>query len=180
MSAERETLFKAHGVRYSELWHLPYWDPSWQLVVDLMHCLLEGLVPHHTHNLLGLTSGSTASASAPLTFSYDFGEVPPGTMTTKEMTQISTIQALLVSQMTISDEEACFDKLKNSLFHKNMGPLKFVCNTLGCMPQKAGRTFKIDYVKALLEWRHGKPLTAPQEEPQFGTAEVLGCIHDII
>jgi hypothetical protein len=197
-SAEREALFKAHGVRYSELWRLPYWDPSRQLVIDLMHCLLEGLVPHHTCNLLGLTSKSTASASTPLAFSYDFGEVPSGTMTTKEMTQVSTIQALLLSQMIIPDEEACFNKLKDSLFHKNIGLLKYICNNLGCMPQKTGRTFKIDYVKALLEWvsslsscycpkflndysqRRGKPLTAPIEEPQFGTAEVLGRIRDVI
>ncbi|KAG2740644.1 hypothetical protein P692DRAFT_201842449 [Suillus brevipes Sb2] len=61
-STECKALFKAHGVRYSELWHLPYWDPSRQLVIDPMHCLLEGLVPHHTCNLLGLTSKSTASA----------------------------------------------------------------------------------------------------------------------
>ncbi|KAG2742833.1 hypothetical protein P692DRAFT_201870580 [Suillus brevipes Sb2] len=179
-SAEREALFKAHGVRYSELWHLPYWDPSRQLVIDPMHCLLEGLVPHHTRNLLGLTSKSTASASTPLAFSYDFGEVPSGTMTTKEMTQVSTIQALLLSQMIIPDEEACFNKLKDSLFHKNIGPLKYICNNLGCVLQKTGRMFKIDYVKALLEWRRGKPLTAPIEEPQFGTAEVLGRIRDVI
>jgi hypothetical protein len=130
-SAECEALFKAHGVRYSELWHLPYWDPSRQLVIDLMHCLLEGLVPHHTHNLLGLTSKSTASASTPLAFLYDFGEVPSGTMTTKEMTQVSTIQALLLSQMIIPDEEACFNKLKDSLFHKNIRLLKYICNNLG-------------------------------------------------
>ncbi|KIK31569.1 hypothetical protein CY34DRAFT_62627, partial [Suillus luteus UH-Slu-Lm8-n1] len=37
-SSERERLFKAHGVRYSELWRLPYWDPSQQLVIDPMHC----------------------------------------------------------------------------------------------------------------------------------------------
>ncbi|KIM52099.1 hypothetical protein SCLCIDRAFT_88235, partial [Scleroderma citrinum Foug A] len=51
-AAECERLFKAHGVRYSELWQLPYWDPSHQLVVDSMHCILEGLVQHHVHNLL--------------------------------------------------------------------------------------------------------------------------------
>ncbi|KAG2070289.1 hypothetical protein BDR04DRAFT_1128527 [Suillus decipiens] len=27
-SSEHEKLFKAHGMHYSELWHLPYWDPS--------------------------------------------------------------------------------------------------------------------------------------------------------
>ncbi|KAG2029335.1 hypothetical protein BDR03DRAFT_881069, partial [Suillus americanus] len=37
-TSEREKLFKAHGVRYSEMWRLPYWDPSCQLVVDPMHC----------------------------------------------------------------------------------------------------------------------------------------------
>jgi hypothetical protein len=45
-------------MRYSELWHLLYWDPSQQLVIDLMHCILEGLVQHHTQNLLSLTSES--------------------------------------------------------------------------------------------------------------------------
>ncbi|KIN93292.1 hypothetical protein M404DRAFT_93266, partial [Pisolithus tinctorius Marx 270] len=51
-SADRE-LFKDHGVHYSELWHLPYWDPTRQLVIDSMHCILEGLVQHHIHTLLG-------------------------------------------------------------------------------------------------------------------------------
>ncbi|KIJ65076.1 hypothetical protein HYDPIDRAFT_57405, partial [Hydnomerulius pinastri MD-312] len=52
-SAEREKLFKEHGVRYSELWRLPYWDPARQLVIDSMHCILEGLVQHHLRSLLG-------------------------------------------------------------------------------------------------------------------------------
>ncbi|KAG2746129.1 hypothetical protein P692DRAFT_20639785, partial [Suillus brevipes Sb2] len=52
-TSECERLFKDHGVRYSELWCLPYWDPPRQLVIDPMHCILEGLVQHHTHNLLG-------------------------------------------------------------------------------------------------------------------------------
>ncbi|KAG2738847.1 hypothetical protein P692DRAFT_20638351, partial [Suillus brevipes Sb2] len=42
-TSERARLFKDHGVRYSELWRLPYWDPSRQLVIDPMHCILEGL-----------------------------------------------------------------------------------------------------------------------------------------
>ncbi|KAF9233015.1 hypothetical protein BU15DRAFT_7288, partial [Melanogaster broomeanus] len=53
-TAERERLFKEHGVRWSELWRLPYWDPARQLVVDAMHCILEGLVAHHTRRLLVL------------------------------------------------------------------------------------------------------------------------------
>ncbi|KAG2063400.1 hypothetical protein BDR04DRAFT_1131103 [Suillus decipiens] len=56
MTSECVRLFKNHGVHYSELWHLPYWDPSCQLVIDPMHCVLEGLVQHHTHNILSLTT----------------------------------------------------------------------------------------------------------------------------
>ncbi|KIM50309.1 hypothetical protein SCLCIDRAFT_77384, partial [Scleroderma citrinum Foug A] len=52
-TAERKRLFKTYGIQYSELWWLPYWDPTCQLVVDSMHCILKGLVQHHVHNLLG-------------------------------------------------------------------------------------------------------------------------------
>ncbi|EIN06944.1 hypothetical protein PUNSTDRAFT_39432, partial [Punctularia strigosozonata HHB-11173 SS5] len=49
---EQETIFKRTGVRWSELWRLPYWDPTQQLVVDSMHCLLEGLAAFHYISLL--------------------------------------------------------------------------------------------------------------------------------
>ncbi|KAG2342978.1 hypothetical protein BDR05DRAFT_976093 [Suillus weaverae] len=70
-SVECEKLFKAHGVRYSEMWCLPYWDPSQQLVIDPMHCILEGLVQHHTCSLLGLTTETHSSTSTPPAFSCD-------------------------------------------------------------------------------------------------------------
>jgi hypothetical protein len=158
-SSERERLFKAHGVRYSELWRLLYWDPSRQLVIDPMHCILEGLVQHHTRNLLGLTSESITSTSPSPAFACDFGEVP-GTMTAKELTQISVIRTLLVSHIGSGNDqqvEECFDKLKSALSHKNSGPLKFACSSLHCMPQKVGRTLKIDYVKALVNWVSSSP-----------------------
>ncbi|KAG2050197.1 hypothetical protein BDR06DRAFT_984109 [Suillus hirtellus] len=154
-SSEHERLFKAHGVCYSELWCLPYWDPSWQLVIDPMHCILEGLAQHHTQHLLGLTSESTTSTLPSLAFVCDFGEIPPGTMTAKEVTQISVICTLLASHVGSGDDnqlEECFDKLKSTLSHKNSRPLRFACNSLHCMPQKVGRTLKIDYVKALVDW----------------------------
>jgi hypothetical protein len=53
--ADQRTLFHDHGVRWSELWRLPYWDPTRQLIVDSMHCLLLGLVNNHVRSLLGLT-----------------------------------------------------------------------------------------------------------------------------
>ncbi|KAG2107659.1 uncharacterized protein F5147DRAFT_653187 [Suillus discolor] len=58
-SVERNKLFSLHSVRWSTLWRLSYWDPSHQIVVDNMHCLLEGLVHAHFHEFLGLTADST-------------------------------------------------------------------------------------------------------------------------
>ncbi|KIJ09714.1 hypothetical protein PAXINDRAFT_57719, partial [Paxillus involutus ATCC 200175] len=52
-SAERNHLFVQHGVRWSSLWRLPYWDPARQLVVDSMHCLLEGLAQAQFREYLG-------------------------------------------------------------------------------------------------------------------------------
>ncbi len=40
--ADQDKIFSEHGVRWGELWRLPYWNPSKQLVIDPMHCLLEG------------------------------------------------------------------------------------------------------------------------------------------
>jgi hypothetical protein len=95
-TSEQEKLFKAHSMHYSELWCLSYWDPSRQLVIDLMHCILEGLVQHYTRSLLGLTTGSTSSTLSPLTFLCDLGDMPAG-LTLKEMTQVTVIHSLLVS-----------------------------------------------------------------------------------
>ncbi|EIN03450.1 hypothetical protein PUNSTDRAFT_37794, partial [Punctularia strigosozonata HHB-11173 SS5] len=49
---QRTRLFLETGVRWSELWRLPYWDPTQQLVVDSMHCLLEGLAHFHYVSVL--------------------------------------------------------------------------------------------------------------------------------
>ncbi|KAF8584915.1 hypothetical protein K439DRAFT_1250516, partial [Ramaria rubella] len=49
---EQSEIYKAHGVRWSELWLLPYWDPVCQLVVDPMHCILEGLTQQHSREVL--------------------------------------------------------------------------------------------------------------------------------
>jgi len=124
-----------------------------------MHCILEGLVQHHTRNLLGLTSELITLTSPSPAFACDFGEVP-GTMTAKELTQISVICTLLVSHIGSGSNqqvEECFDKLKSALSHKHLGPLKFACSSLHCMPQKVGRTLKIDYIKALVNWVSSSP-----------------------
>ena len=62
----QETIFREHGVRWSELWRLPYWDPTHQLVVDAMHCLLEGLAQQHFRHTLKLTFDDASAKAAPV------------------------------------------------------------------------------------------------------------------
>jgi hypothetical protein len=62
--AEQESIFKKHGVRYSELWRLSYWDPTRMMIVDPMHAVLEGVARFHTLKALRLTE-SDAKARVP-------------------------------------------------------------------------------------------------------------------
>lgn len=73
--AERNRIFEMHGVRWSPLWRLPYWDPTRQLVVDSMHCLLEGLVKFHFLSTLGLSESTTViNSRIPPAFSWSFSQ----------------------------------------------------------------------------------------------------------
>ena len=100
--AEQDKIFIQYGIRWSELWRLPYWNPSRQLVVDSMHRILKGLVHSHFRKVLGLT---TASASTPLpvvkAFTHDFMLADPDgpSMTAKGIKQVKEIHGLLTMPM---------------------------------------------------------------------------------
>ena len=102
MVAEQDKIFVQYGIQWSELWRLPYWNPSHQLVLDSMHCILEGLVHSHFREVLGLT---TASASTPLpvvkAFTHDFTLADPDgpSMTAKEIKQVKEIHGSLTMPM---------------------------------------------------------------------------------
>ena len=162
MMAEHERLFKTYGIWYSELWWLPYWDPMCQLVVNSMHCILEGLVQHHVRNLLGLTSDNSSPPEVkPPTFHHNFDPLDPETaaalsMTTKEIAQVSAIHLLLVTQVPCADNPdhvpMFMDSLQWSLLGKNMVALQYVCCALSCIPSKTTRLYKIDYANVLMQW----------------------------
>ncbi|KAH7918969.1 hypothetical protein BV22DRAFT_1051386 [Leucogyrophana mollusca] len=57
-AALRESLFDRHGIRYSELLRLPYWDPTKFSVVESMHNLFLGELQHHCRNILGMDAES--------------------------------------------------------------------------------------------------------------------------
>ncbi|KAE9386611.1 hypothetical protein BT96DRAFT_1083897 [Gymnopus androsaceus JB14] len=62
--SEQKKIFEEHGVRWSSMWLLPYWDPTRMLVMDSMHCILEGLVHYHCRHVLCLDDAASTKVSA--------------------------------------------------------------------------------------------------------------------
>ncbi|HEV7738573.1 MAG TPA: hypothetical protein VGO47_14530 [Chlamydiales bacterium] len=170
---ERIRIFTAHGVRWSELWRLPYWDPSKQLIVDSMHTILEVLVQCHVRDILRLT---TNHAQAPIevanAFTYEFKEPAPiqslstelkdsNEMSEKEVKQIKQIHKLLVAVFFEGSINSGMDnsrlwpehqkKLMNQLASKSKNALKFVCDDLELIILNK-RHYKADYISLLVEW----------------------------
>ncbi|KAF8584850.1 hypothetical protein K439DRAFT_1283045, partial [Ramaria rubella] len=51
--AEQKAIFQEHGIRFTELLWLPYWDPTRFVVVDPMHNLFLSLIQTHFRDILG-------------------------------------------------------------------------------------------------------------------------------
>lgn len=49
--AAREAIFNQYGIRWTELLHLPYWDPTRYAVIDIMHNLFLGELQQHCRNV---------------------------------------------------------------------------------------------------------------------------------
>lgn len=58
----RDTHFAAHGLRWSELLRLPYWDPTRFTLLDTMHNLFLGELHHHCITLWGMKTAEGRSA----------------------------------------------------------------------------------------------------------------------
>ncbi|KIK10933.1 hypothetical protein PISMIDRAFT_53187, partial [Pisolithus microcarpus 441] len=54
-SEERDRIARTHGVRFSELLRLPYWDPIWFTVLDSMHAFFLHAIPQHIRYIWGIS-----------------------------------------------------------------------------------------------------------------------------
>jgi hypothetical protein len=161
-STEQEKLFVAHGLRYSELWRLRYWDPPRMLVADPMHCILEGLAQLHTRKVLCLTTAAANAKPIPAqAFIHDFRPADNSGMQKKNVNQVKAIHKLLLAAVegsTQSEIEASLTALKKELTNKRVIPLKYVCDDLELHPASRGRILKAHYVNAFIEWVSAKGL----------------------
>lgn len=169
---EQEAIFSEFGVRWSELWRLPYWTPTRQLVVDPMHNILEGLAQNHFRKVLCLTS---AAAAAPLprarAFDYPFADVDtnesPAGMSANAIKDVSKIHVLLMEPIQGVNENGIVDMLayeasaallRTHLQTKNTISLKFVCTDLrlslppAAAPGSSKKPVKREFVDLLIKW----------------------------
>jgi hypothetical protein len=153
----REQLYKDHGLAWSELWRLPYWDIRRQLVVDGMHCFYEGLAHHYFRDYLGLTDKQAKEVSkVQPAFSYNFKvPVPQKTsLNENETRDINLIHHHLVLPLDFTSVEEV-DHVKRTLGSYAFNALQFVVEDLK-LPltwegPRESPTRKI-MVEALIDW----------------------------
>jgi hypothetical protein len=158
-SAERSQIFNQHGIRWSSMWRLPYWDPTSQLVIDTMHCILEGLVQYHFRHVLLLTSANAKSpnpAKSMSVFGHDF-LVPSEEdgLDAKSEKQVLKIHALLtapVSRNNSQEIQKSLEELTHSLHALKHPALGFVAKSLDLVPASSQRLLKIVWVRELIAW----------------------------
>jgi len=156
-SADRKEIFQNYGVRWSELWRLPYWDPARMLVVDSMHCLLEGLAQFHFREVLKLTDASAKAKDAVgNAFNFDF-RLPDDAakefyqLSDNDVKHIPQIHTLLLKPLDDpSMVSESFQRLTSRLHNKNLNALRFVSDSVGVQILK--RATKAEYTKALTSW----------------------------
>ncbi|KIK35994.1 hypothetical protein CY34DRAFT_95198 [Suillus luteus UH-Slu-Lm8-n1] len=61
----RDKVFERHGVRWSELLRLPYWDPVRFIVIDGMHNLFLGVVQYHFRNVITIDKQASKAMRKP-------------------------------------------------------------------------------------------------------------------
>ncbi|KAF7293502.1 hypothetical protein MIND_01128200 [Mycena indigotica] len=79
--AQQNKIYTEHGVRWSELFRLPYWNPTTMLVPDPMHTVLEGVVHYHCRRVLQIDQDIAKKRdSAPIAFPFDWFPLTPATV----------------------------------------------------------------------------------------------------
>jgi hypothetical protein len=167
---------QGQSIRWSELWRLPYWDPTQMVVVDSMHCILEGLVRYHCHRVLRIDA-KEARKEPPLEpafahewTQYDAAKVPqtyhldPAIPLERQLTQISMIQAQLSRPLNSGEGSLSEEQLHKMLGQHSRAALRFVVWSIGRHQTRVTlgsnlklvvsppMKFKAHYIEALMAW----------------------------
>lgn len=197
----RKKLFDTHGVRWSELWRLPYFDLPRQVVTEIMHALLAGLAEDESRLALGISTTLARMADVePPAFTWTFVTPVAGSgLTPAEVKQINKIHSVLVTAIArpgssepVEPEGAegvdilprDLNWLQRRLRQFTIPALHAVASELNVTPTHPTRVLKEHYVSALLQWRQLRPFRTsenPGVQPQqVVTSDVMARIRKVI
>jgi hypothetical protein len=178
---ERDEIWQEHGIRWSALWEIDYWDPTTMLPVDPMHNM-AGLAMYECRSVLQLQMKRKkkppkvegVEPTKPEEFEdeeeayihdweiYDCNNCPRHyRVVDEQIDDIYTLQALLVKPITT---DFTYDELRHKLWRRHIQPLKFLTWSLDIVEEIThyGRTIpattKNHYAGLLLEWVRACPL----------------------
>lgn len=180
--AERRQIFDTYGVRWSSFWLLEYWDPTRMLVIDAMHCILEGIVHYHCRHVLRLDSSAPKVSSDGLKVAFDWPWIPyspeaagPSSLLhEKHIAAVVKIQETLCISLSGKNSlslEKMWTRLNNQ---STKGPLDFVVRSLGLpgelvnidqaitslyIARAKAKSTRKDKAKDQLSFPHGQPAT---------------------
>ncbi|KAJ3831734.1 hypothetical protein F5878DRAFT_549166, partial [Lentinula raphanica] len=143
--AERKEIFETHGVRWLSFWLLEYWDPTKMLVIDAMHCILEGLVHYHCRHVLRLDASASKDTADDLKVAFEWPWVPYSheaalldaspeaepRLQEKHISAVHKIQETLCLSLA-GKKSLTLDQMWTHLHNQSKkGALEFVIKTLG-------------------------------------------------
>lgn len=109
----RDKVFERHGVRWSELLRLPYWDPVRFIVVDGMHNLFLGVVQHHFRNLITIDKQASRAIRKPAIRPVDPKDLDKGRKFLKSNRTVSAMSRLRLPVLQALLKEAGLTVSKN-------------------------------------------------------------------
>jgi hypothetical protein len=149
---ERQSIFDASGLRWSELLRLPYFDIAQFVVVDAMHNLFLGLIKEHFDGILGIRCDKEAEQPVfVVNLSDDWKAFTP-----TEQASVKRLKRWLEAPMSeelSADQPSVVKKFMRCHGHA----LEFVCSSLHCPPvpskkPPSKKPSKIECVNTLLQW----------------------------
>ncbi|KAF8801630.1 hypothetical protein BYT27DRAFT_7173847 [Phlegmacium glaucopus] len=162
------------GIRWSELFRLPYFDTSCFVVVDAMHNLFLGLVQEH-FDILGIRLNNTNSKTTPSIVV----DIPEGSINRLNIHECKSVTRLInILEAPIKKElksGAGYDVYFKRLFPLHRAALELVCTSVGAPLKrnsehiKKSKLNKPEFIHSILAWR----LTQTETPQNFTSGAIL-------
>jgi hypothetical protein len=154
---ERDAIFAASGLRWSELLRLPYFDPARFVVVDAMHNLFLGLIQEHFQGILGIRLVKDPDSDAGPVIDITLSDHTGTHLKDAERKSLARALSWLTNPMNqdlASDPGMAMWMKKMSSLH--LEALKYLSNELQCAPipldPRKKNMNRPDYARGVLTW----------------------------